>query len=680
MKELVKRIFVLFLVAVILVPGGVYAMETEENEYHFVDTTTWVATDGLGRTVDNSYTDTRRDNKFVGLFFHTWHTSNTNTPAVNLTEYLKKYPEIQNDYKNPLWNGISQGYWNESVYGFYRSDDEWVLRRQAELLAAADVDVVFFDNTNGTVTFIDDVLTLCKVWTKARADGVKTPQIAFMLPMFDYYDVAGQLRIIYSSLYAKGLYQDLWFYWDGKPLIVGYPGELRAGYNKKDTEIMDFFTYRVINHSQSQDNIQVQDHDGNPLVMGAIQQEIKDNYILWNWISTYPQLINKDKEGNIEQMAVAIAHNWCTETHLTAMNNPKDTVYNRTYMPKEGKYDTQENAKLYGAYFREQWEYALEVDPEFIWVTGWNEWIAGRFDDFWGVENAFPDQFSDECSRDIEPSKGDLKDNYYYQMCYYIRKFKGTSAANVLKKTDTVDFEDKNAWDDAGMLYESYAGNTFDRNAKGHMDALTHKNAVYTDETGRNDIKLAKAAYDDDFVYFMAETAEDLTPYTDSSWMRLFIEIQEADGKTVSHDSWEGFQYVVNRVSPLDGTTAVLEASKGGWNWENAENVLYKAEGNRLQVRIPRSALGIDGVNFVLNFKWSDNMQDDGDIMDFYVHGDVAPEGRFKYQLAAGKAPVPKEQKKKSGNLTKIMALCSVGIAAAAVAATAVILKKPKKK
>ena len=30
-------------------------------------------------------------------------------------------------------------------------------------------------------------------------------------------------------------------------------------------------------------------------------------------------------------------------------------------------------------------------------------------------------------------------------------------------------------------------------------------------------------------------------------------------------------------------------------------------------------------------FKWSDNMQDEGNIMDFYVNGDAAPGGRFNY-------------------------------------------------
>ena len=135
-----------------------------ENEPAFVVTAdTWVATDGLGRKIENSETDTRREGKYVGLFFHTWHTSNSGLGSRNITEILKEHPGIQNDFRSPLWGNAGAYHWNEPIWGYYRSCDEWVLRRQAELLADAGVDAVFFDNTNGTATFIDDVLTLCRV-------------------------------------------------------------------------------------------------------------------------------------------------------------------------------------------------------------------------------------------------------------------------------------------------------------------------------------------------------------------------------------------------------------------------------------------------------------------------------------------------------------------------------------
>lgn len=672
--------------------------ELTDNYFEFVESAdTWVVTDGLGRKVENTETDTRRQNKTVGLFFHTWHSSNSSLGSRNITEILKEHPKIQNDFTSPLWGTAGAYHWNEPIWGYYQSNDEWVLRKQAELLADAGVDVVFFDNTNGTVTFIDDVLTLCRVWSQARADGVKTPQISFMLPMFDYDCVATQLREIYSKLYGKGIYKELWFYWKGKPLMVGYPGKLDKK-NAADKEILDFFNYRVINHSQSADNVQVQDDNGKALVMGAIQPEIKKKYQLWNWISVYPQLVNKNKDGTPEQVAVAIAHNWCKETHLTAMNNPKYQVYGRHYDPIAEKADERENAKLYGKYFETQWEYALDIDPEFVWVTGWNEWVAGRFEDFWGVENAFPDNFSDEYSRDIEPSKGDLKDHYYYQLVQYIRRYKGTSAMPAVDEPVTVDITTGDGWDKVSRTYETYRGDVFDRRARGYINNETKTNYRYINNTGRNDIVSCKATYDASNVYFKVETKDDLTPYTDPGWMRLLIEVADKNKEAVSADNWESFQYIVNRQTPADESHTTLERSKGGWEWETVGQVQYSANGKTLQIAVPRIMLGIDGCSsFTVNFKWSDNMQSDGDILDFYENGDVAPEGRYKYCLSVYNAPEkadeteneaqteqetnasePKETDSKGSVLLPIIATAAAVAVTAAVIA-AVIIKRRRK-
>lgn len=245
-------------------------------------------------------------------------------------------------------------------------------------------------------------------------------------PWFDFEAAASQLKELYREIYSQGLYEDLWFYWKGKPLILAYPGEL-SSYNPVEKEIIDFFQYRVVNHAQSQDSILRQERDGTPVVVANTDLFTQHGYQLWNWISAYPQIVNRNPDGTPEQMAVSVSHNWSKETHITAFSDQTNTVFSRDYMPVEDRYDTRENAKLYGAYFTAQWERALEVDPEFIFITGWNEWTASR-ENFWDVPNAFIDQFTDNRSRDIEPSAGEMKDYYYYQMVSYIRKFKGAGA------------------------------------------------------------------------------------------------------------------------------------------------------------------------------------------------------------------------------------------------------------
>ena len=41
--------------------------------------------------------------------------------------------------------------------------------------------------------------------------------------------------------------------------------------------------------------------------------------------------------------------------------------------------------------------------------------------------------------------------------------------------------------------------------------------------------------------------------------------------------------------------------------------------------------LGIGDGPVDIEFKWNDNMQEEGNIMDFYVNGDTAPGSRFNY-------------------------------------------------
>ena len=80
-----------------------------------------------------------------------------------------------------------------------------------------------------------------------------------------------------------------------------------------------------------------------------------------------------------------------------------------------------------------------------------------------------------------------------------------------------------------------------------------------------------------------------------------------------------------------------LEKNVGGWNWEKVVPVDEFVRGNELQLTIPRAALGLPAgeTKTAIDFKWADNLQKPGDVMDFYLGGDVAPEGRFNYSYEA---------------------------------------------
>ena len=562
------------------------------------------ATDALGRGLpDQQDVGGPRKDRYVGLFYWTWHTGNarTRTGPYDATKILRKKPEAIDDYNDPIWpKGHAPFYWGEPLFGYYQDTDRWVLRKHAEILADAGVDVVIFDCTNGDLTWRESYMNLCEVWSEARRDGVKTPYIAFMLGLFAQPESLNALEKLYRNFYQPGRYKDLWFYWKGKPLIMAYPALLQAvpgdtAETHLRARIKDFFTFRP----------------GQPAYNVGEQQPGQ-----WGWLQIYPQHgFIKLSDGRYEQMPVGVAQNWSEERGLTAMNAPG--AFGRSYTDARGQINIP-GAVNHGYNFQEQWDRALKLDPEFIFITGWNEWIAGRYKEWQKQPNAFPDEFSEERSRDVEPMKGGHKDDYYYQMVANIRRFKGVLPQRPASEAKTIAIDGRfGDWQSVQPEFTAYAGNTLHRNSAGW--GKMH----YVNTTGRNDLVGAKVARDADHLYFYVKTANNLTPPEDSGWMRLFIDI-DRDHQT----GWEGYDFVVNRISP--GKQALLERSESGWHWKPVALVDYAVEGSQMEIRIPKALLGIkDSVDF--EFKWSDNMQAPGNIMDFWVNGDVAPSGRFNY-------------------------------------------------
>ena len=536
---------------------------------------------------------------------------------------MEQFPEAKNDYNHPAWKvNAVQNFWNEPIYGYYLTTDPWVLRRQAELLANAGVDVIFTDNTNGIATWKNSYDPLYRTWMKALEDGVNVPKVSFMLPFWSVPYTRTQLRMLYYDIYRIGKAQPLWFYWDGKPMMMAHPEGLDPN-DATDKGLAEYFTYRANFPEYVDDNPQ---------------------FGHWGWLSIYPQAVYyanaADKEANKpEQITVGVAHNHDYKMHDLAAMNGND-IMGRSYTSKG--YHREKDAKKYGYNFAEQFDYALKIDPKVVFVTGWNEWFAGRWKEWppnrkTRIENAFPDEFTDEFSRDLEPSKGDLKDHYYYQFVNFVRRYKGVRPVPTPSAPKSIDVNGSFAqWDDVLPYFAAYQGNTEDRDADGY------KTCHYTEHSGRNDIVGAKVARDDAFVYFMVECVNAITPYTDALWMTLYIDCTE------NGNGWNGYDYVVNKTAP-SANRAVLERFTGdGYGSEKVAEIAYRVEGKRLMMAVPRTALKADAGT--LKFTWTDNVHDEadtgvqgadgrwrysrfsGDIMDFYISGDVAPGGRFRYQ------------------------------------------------
>jgi hypothetical protein len=582
----------------------------------------WSATDALGRkTPTESEVGNVKNDKYVGIFYWTWHSDNNAdfSPVMNVSQIIKAFPNAATTLNDPAWKGFFNGgvfWWDEPLFGYYRTTDDWVLRKHAQMLANAGIDVVFFDCTNGNITWKSSYKELLKVWEQARIDGVKAPQVVFILNFGPTKESKEEIVELYKDLYKPGLYKDLWFLWEGKPLIMAYPEMLNienknAGltFPGSDSvlmkEIKNFFTFRP----------------GQPdYVTGPSRND------QWGWLENYPQHgYGKKNDGKFEQVTVGVSQNACDATngHCCAFNQP--TSYGRSYTKANGQ-STSSDSYFYGLNFQEQWNRAFEINPDLVFVTGWNEWVAGRWDTkSWPNPYApfsFVDEYNSEKSRDIEPVKswGDKGDAYYIQLVNNVRKFKGMQSQESISTPKTIEIGKFDDWLDVKPEFLDYKGDTMWRNAKGQGDSI-----VYINNTGRNDIVLAKVARDSDYVYFYVETADNLTSQTDPKWMRLFIDIDR--DKTTG---WQGYDYVINRVSP--GNSAVIEKSKhNSWDWEKIGEVEFAVKGKVLEMKVKRSILNVKNKSLNFEFKWSDNMQEDGNIMDFYVNGDAAPDGRFNY-------------------------------------------------
>ena len=355
----------------------------------------------------------------------------------------------------------------------------------------------------------------------------------------------------------------------------------------------------------------------------------KENPNHWQWLDTYPQDYGWSKSPNIpEQIPVSVAGHPVELGH-----GLYGTSRHKGKQPKVNEFYVTETTGE-GRYFQEQWDRALQVNPEIVMVTQWNEWIAQRF--IWDGklkhsgyagrpiklgDSYFVDVFTEEFNRDMAPMKDGHTDNYYYQLVSNMRKFKGMNPPVKFFQTNTIkvdgNFED---WTNVQPEFYDPTGDTMHRDFAGY-DPDTN----YTNKTGRNDIISSKVGLDKNDVLFYVKTRNKLTSHKDDKWMLLFIDTDK-DINT----GWEGYDYVVNYE-----ITSSKKSTLKKWNgitWIDAGKVSYKTEKNELELCINKDDIGVNN-NADFYFKWADNSIELKDVSSFFMNGDTAPDRRFKYHF-----------------------------------------------
>jgi hypothetical protein len=534
---------------------------------------TWVATDAIGRELPG-YADCGppRPSKYVGVFYFLWLGQHGTTGPWDITWIL------QQPAPKP-WGPVGVfHHWGQPELGYYLSNDEYVIRKHAQMLADAGVDTLIFDVTN-SYPYTSNYLLLCSIYAQIRSKGGQTPQICFMT----WTSSPDTVKQLYDSFYSQNLYSELWFQWQGKPLIFGKRDDPMANGSQLPQNIKDFFTWRKCwAWSAGQDS--------------------------WTWMDFYPQAYGWHTSGVPEELSVSVAQ------QESYMSYP--TAHGRSYHG-----GSEPSAKDYsGRNFAEQWNRALQVDPAFIFITGWNEWVAQRFVDDSG-NTRFVDEYTEEFSRDIEPMKDGHTDDYYYQMAANIRKYKGVRQLPAAESARTINIDgDFGDWNDVTATYYDARGDT------GHRDWPGWGSLHYTNTTGRNDFVTSKVAHDAYQIYFYVETAEPMTPYSDPYWMQLFI-----DADRNHSTGWEGYDYRIN--GRVGQTVTSLEYTADGWNWRKVANLSYKATGNKMEIAVPRILISqYNKKSIAFDFHWADNIQQANDINQFSINGDSAPNRRFNYR------------------------------------------------
>jgi hypothetical protein len=546
---------------------------------------TWAATDALGRTLPmSSEVGGPKPNRTVGIFYFNWHAAFGNTQVNDIAKILKANPAA------PPWGPVqAPHYWSEPRFGYYRPDDPWVIRKHVQMLSDAGVDMLVLDATNG-LTYDAEREALCVVLEQMQAEGHRVPQIA----MFAYAQHNAVVTHLWETFYKPGKHRELWFQWKGKPLLLTPTEGLSE-------EVKAFFTLRT------------------SWAWTGGQPWFGDGKDKWPWLDFAPQTPGwHESPTKAECVPVGVSQ------HVTS-NIGRSFHGSRQPAPAECRPGE-------GLYFAEQWQHALPHDPEFLFITGWNEWVAQRFlsdgtQPFQGRvlpagETFFVDLYDQEFNRDIEPMRGGYGDATYWQMAANIRRYKGARPVPAASPVKTLAIPgDFKQWANVKPAYLDDLHDTTHRDHDGVAGA-----GRYANPTGRNDLDTAHVTHDATHLFFHITTREPLTPATDADWMVLLLDLdQNAKTGRLSHD----FRLNQTRPSPD-------QASLERWNgqaWEAAGTATLQVGSNELHLTIERNALGIDPDKPLrFDFKWTDNVPAEAEGIDLLDHGDTAPNTRFNYR------------------------------------------------
>ena len=631
-----RKLFMLMFAASVVCVAE--AQVKEEKYYRDIYPDTWVATDDVGRVMPTAADAPLKSDKerTVGIFYVTWHTQGLHTGkpyGADVSRVLAQDANASRDNDNPAWGGYGTFHWGEPEWGYFLSQDEYVIRKDMSMLTDAGVDMIIFDVTNAVLYWDEWEVTL-RTMSQMKKEGNKVPKFCFWAFNGNVITVVHQL---YDKFYRNPQYKDLWFYWDGKPLLLynATPSvDANVGGGEKNfadysDEVKEFFTLRNMWWGYYEwAGKRYVGTEGN----WSFGLELNDERVA----NMKPEERAATWKGRYEQISVTpaqhpihtVGKSWAIKDGQPAMDMQD--------MPIKAKVPYLDNKEVldpvrYGIYFQDRWDEALQVDPDFVYLNDWNEWTAGKYrsgfdpggypapnlDGFLHRKNPFyfVDQYNAEYNRTIAPMKGGYTDNYYMQMVQNIRRYKGVRPIPENKGIANIKVDGNMAdWKAVEVVYRDTKGDTAHRDHNGYGDLH------YTDKSGRNDIVECKVACDGDNLYFYAETADKLTSENDYNWMMLFIDADQ-DVQT----GWSGYDYMVSEKM-------LCKYDEASHAWVKVSDVELAVSDKALELRVNRESMNMKGGKMTFDFKWADNPQNIDNIISLCTHGDTAPNRRFNFR------------------------------------------------
>ena len=584
---------------------------------------TLVATDALGRQLPGyKQCGARKADRYVIITYEPWFDdSPTATMGANRSGPYNTTKILAANPGNPQWGGLyAFHYWDEPELGYYLSSDTYVIRKHMELLMLAGVDIIAIDLSNNE-TYAPVIKVLLNTLNQIRKEGGNPPKVVFFLNT----NHIPRVREIYNLFYKPTTWKSNWFIYQGKPLIL-------SPWEGVDAAIQKQFTFRrtwSFNNSAER------------LALPEEQRLVLPGKDQWSFLEWSPQPYGWHEPGIPEEMPVAPASQLNYANTITA----RGRSYHDEIYPAPG------HTNYRGLNFEEQWKRVLEVDPKFVYVSAWNEWIGQRLEDDkppipnewkWTRKlrlpgdtgnSLFVDSFSEEYSRDIEPQKEGHGDLYYYQLVSFIRRYKGVGKPETVSANKSIKLNgDFSQWNTVKPTFYAMTGSTQhrDHNGWGFVDANPSLPRMhYTNTTGRNEFNVLKVAVDTRYVTFYAQTRSNISSFKDPCWMVLLL---DTDGKHST--GWEGYDYAVN-LSPKNTHTTTVSRNVGSqWKWKNVGSASYRVVNNKIAIQVPRALIGkANGKQVTLDFHWIDNMPVLGDIKQFGVNGCSAPARIFNYHF-----------------------------------------------